>query len=399
MSFDPYSPFDPTDPSQWWRLQNLPHILVQPKTPPNPASGAVEDDGLPNDWFVPEADGFPNDWIYPDNDNAPVPAPTPSAAPVAPSPQPNPAAANPSPERLDPYHAFWAQMPASRAGAFAWHPPIFLSPEPSTWLQPPTTSPNPLGQFPTTANAPPDFGPGGFLSGPVGRMIAEQAKANDPLERLAKYSILGNIPKIIAASASSDTGLSSDFSANRRSRGGLLTPLIGGSGSESVGTSDTGNDAAALTAGTDSRLSEGPAGPAPGDQLAQAFIFGLPPSFFLAEPPVKFGPTPQGFTPLEELPPGSAGGATAGKRFPGPSPYPEGTPCVYCRQPTTNQPGRPNSLEQEHNIPRSRGGDGNEANRLPSCRTCNRQKRNLTPEEFYRWLLQRNNAKEIFTNE
>jgi hypothetical protein len=312
---------------------------------------------------------------------------------------------------------------------------------------------------------PPDFGPGGIF-GSIGRMIAEQAKASDPLERLAKNSILGGIPKIIAASASpgsasfaasrglfgslanlqpessnaqanpsyapgwrsfmspepvgysaggpympassgrnpyayppsdplnfpDSAGLSSDFAANRGTNSGLLDPLTGDPGSGLGGTSDIGNAAAALTAGTNSGLTESPGGPVPGDQLAQAFIFGLPPSFFLAEPPVKFGPTPEGFTPLEELPPGSAGGVAAGKRFPDPNPYPEGTPCTYCRQPTTNQPRRPNSLERDHIIPRGRGGDGDEGNRLPSCRTCNRQKGPRTPEEWYRSRSPRDDA-------
>jgi hypothetical protein len=85
MPFDPNSPFDPTDPAQWWRLRNLPHILVQPNAPPNPASGNAEDDGLPDDWFVPEADGFPNDWINPDNHNASAPAAAAASSPPTPS--------------------------------------------------------------------------------------------------------------------------------------------------------------------------------------------------------------------------------------------------------------------------------------------------------------------------
>jgi hypothetical protein len=198
MPFDPNSPFDSTDPSQWWRLQNLPHILIQPNAPPNAASGGTEDDGLPNDWFVPEADGFPNDWIRPDNN---APTPTPSAAAPPPSPQPNPAAANRSLEHLDPYYAFWSQMPASRAGAMAWHPPIFLSPDPSTWLPP--TPPNAFGQFPPGANAfAPDFGLGGIPGG-FGRAIAEQARANNPWAALAN-DVLGGNPKMAAPSASSD---------------------------------------------------------------------------------------------------------------------------------------------------------------------------------------------------
>jgi 5-methylcytosine-specific restriction endonuclease McrA len=95
--------------------------------------------------------------------------------------------------------------------------------------------------------------------------------------------------------------------------------------------------------------------------------------------------------PLQDLPPGSAGGDNAGKRF---SPaarrrYPEGTPCMYCGQRTTNQPGLPNSLEGEHVIPSSRGGNTDPENMGPACRTCNRQKGARTPEEWYRWLLQK----------
>jgi hypothetical protein len=100
--------------------------------------------------------------------------------------------------------------------------------------------------------------------------------------------------------------------------------------------------------------------------------------------------SPPGFTPLEQLPPGSVGGENAGKRFPpSDSGYPEGTPCAYCGQPTTNESGHPNSLEREHNIPRSQGGNSNPENKLPACRTCNRQKGAWTPREWYRWMLQK----------
>jgi hypothetical protein len=123
--------------------------------------------------------------------------------PPAPSPQPNPALANRSLEHLDPYYAFWSQMPASRAGAVAWHPPIFLSPDPSTWLPPFTTFPNPLGQFLPAANPfTPDFGLGGIPGG-FGRAIAEQARANNPWAALANDVLDGN-PKMAAASASTD---------------------------------------------------------------------------------------------------------------------------------------------------------------------------------------------------
>jgi hypothetical protein len=101
MPFDPNSAFDPTDPSQWWRLRDLSQIPVQPKAPPRPPSGNSAGDDGPDDWFVPEADGYPNDWIYPHN-NAPAAAP--STAPP-PSSQRNPAV-NRAPERFDPYHAY-----------------------------------------------------------------------------------------------------------------------------------------------------------------------------------------------------------------------------------------------------------------------------------------------------
>jgi hypothetical protein len=153
MPFHPNSPFDPADPTQWWRPGTLPSTLAQPNAPPNAPFGntaksngiddrsVLEDDGFPNDWFVPEADGYPNDWfvpeadgypndwIYPDSQSPPAPAEAPGTAPPAPSPQPNPAASNRPLARLDPLAAYWAQVPASRVGAMAWHPPIFLSPD------------------------------------------------------------------------------------------------------------------------------------------------------------------------------------------------------------------------------------------------------------------------------
>jgi hypothetical protein len=233
MLFDPNSPFDPTDPSQLWRLRNLPRTPVQPTAPPNAASGSAaesnginvpEDDGLPNDWFapeadgfpndwfVPEADGFPNDWIYPGNQNAPAPAAAPPSAPPAPSPQAN--AANPVPSnrraaRFDPYEAFWSQMPASRVGAMAWHPSIFLSADSfspqniplSAWGTSPTFS-NPLAQYLPATYAPPDLPSGGILGG-IPKMIAEQAKANDPWE-VGKGGILGGIAKLPAAQAAAN---------------------------------------------------------------------------------------------------------------------------------------------------------------------------------------------------
>jgi hypothetical protein len=231
MPFDPSSPFDPTDPWRWWQTHILPHILVQPNAPlnagpgqaSNPTSlpngslvpaGALEDDGFPNDWFVPEDDGYPNDWIYPDNHNAPAPPAAPRIAPPAPSPQPNPAASNRPPACFDPYAAFWSQIPASRAGAMAWHPPIFLSPDsfspqntPSSVRgAPPPAFANPLAQFLPATSAlsglPPGFGTGGILGG-IAKLVAEQARAND-LWALPANGILGGFAKLAAASAPSD---------------------------------------------------------------------------------------------------------------------------------------------------------------------------------------------------
>jgi len=106
-------------------------------------------DGGPDDWFVPTSDGYPDDWFVPESDGYPndwfVPA---SAAPGAAQPAHDPQlgtadptlATRPAP-RPDPIAAYWASIPASRAGAMAWHPPIFL---------------NSPGQYPLSAPAPID---------------------------------------------------------------------------------------------------------------------------------------------------------------------------------------------------------------------------------------------------
>jgi hypothetical protein len=123
---------------------------------------------------------------------------------------------------------------------------------------------------------------------------------------------------------------------------------------------------------------------------AQAFpptvIFGRPPLIVRPVPPISEIPTPEGMTPLEQLPPGSSGGPNAKEPFQGPNPYPEGTPCTYCGKPTTNRPGFPNSLERDHIIPRWRGGNNDPENEAPACRTCNRRKGPRTPPEWY-WQM------------
>jgi hypothetical protein len=90
-------------------------------------------DGGPDDWFVPASDGYPDDWFVPESDGYPddwfVPA---SAAPTAAQPAPQPGSPNPAlttrpAPRPDPLADFWSRVPASRVGAMAWHPPIFLN--------------------------------------------------------------------------------------------------------------------------------------------------------------------------------------------------------------------------------------------------------------------------------
>jgi hypothetical protein len=92
-------------------------------------------DGGPDDWFVPASDGYPDDWFVPASDGYPddwfVPASAaPGTAQSAPDPEPgtaNPTLATRPAPRPDPLAAFFSNIPASRAGAMAWHPPIFLN--------------------------------------------------------------------------------------------------------------------------------------------------------------------------------------------------------------------------------------------------------------------------------
>jgi hypothetical protein len=112
-------------------------------------------DGI-DDWFVPGATpggaDYPDDWYvptaaradtsYPDDWYVPTPAASPVTAQSVPDAQlaaANPSIRNQATPRPDPFAAYWSLIPASRAGATAWHPPIF---------------PNSLGRFPLTAPAP-----------------------------------------------------------------------------------------------------------------------------------------------------------------------------------------------------------------------------------------------------
>jgi RHS repeat-associated protein len=108
-----------------------------------------------------------------------------------------------------------------------------------------------------------------------------------------------------------------------------------------------------------------------------------------------FGPlddpilTPDGMTPLEELPPGEAGGPNAEKNFPKnlgkPGADEEMPDCTYCGGKTTREPG-PRQLNRDHIIPKSRGGTNSPENQAPSCRGCNLQKGGRTPREWYQWI-------------
>jgi hypothetical protein len=103
------------------------------------ASGGIDD------WFVP---GVPrSDTSFPDDWFVPATSATPNMGQRAPAPQPNvanPGIANPPAAPPDTFADYWSLIPASRAGAMAWQPPIFLPPDPfapenipaSKWLTP-----------------------------------------------------------------------------------------------------------------------------------------------------------------------------------------------------------------------------------------------------------------------
>ena len=121
--------------------------------------------------------------------------------------------------------------------------------------------------------------------------------------------------------------------------------------------------------------------PHEGDQIAQlppVTIFGRPPPIVTPRPPL---------TPLEELPEGSAGGPNAGKAFSRGTrdEYPEGTPCTYCKKPTTKEAPGPDQLQLDHVKPRKDGGNNSEPNRVPACRTCNLEKGGRDPKRWYDW--------------
>ena len=174
-------------------------------------SDGIDDDGLPNDWFVPANAGA----AASNNPNAPAPAAAPNPAPPAPNPQPSAVPPGPSnqpvPPRPDPFAALWALIPASRVGALAWAPPIFPSSNPFAFQNipapPPPFSLNSPRQFPSAGPSPLDDVPpaaaNGLFGSTIGRMLAARAKPYDPFEAAAN-GIWGGIAKMIAANAAPD---------------------------------------------------------------------------------------------------------------------------------------------------------------------------------------------------
>jgi hypothetical protein len=226
-------PFAPADSSQQWQARGLPRILVQPNAPANAGStNPAGSDGI-DDWFVPtpapDQDGLPDDWFVPGNagavasppgdasnpSNANVPAPAAAPNPSAPNPQSSaatPSASNQPAPRPDPFAAYWSLIPASRAGAMAWHPPIFLSPDPfshenipaSAWVTPPPIFLNSPGQPPFPGPAPLDYSLPAYG---LFRGIAKMSAASAPPDLgppSAAHGLFGGIAKWIAASAALD---------------------------------------------------------------------------------------------------------------------------------------------------------------------------------------------------
>jgi hypothetical protein len=135
MSSDPESTFLPADPAQWRQTSALPRIIVRPKQAREDGSGGPYDDpaldGI-DDWFVPTralADtSYPDDWFVP------APPATPNLGQLAAGAQADIANSGSSNLRAgpaDPLAAYWSLVPASRVGAMAWHPPIFLADSPN----------------------------------------------------------------------------------------------------------------------------------------------------------------------------------------------------------------------------------------------------------------------------
>lgn len=97
-------------------------------------------------------------------------------------------------------------------------------------------------------------------------------------------------------------------------------------------------------------------------------------------------------TPYEDLPPGSSGGAGEGRNFPrSMDPDPDDLPnCTYCGKDTVKSPNScPNRYNNDHIIPKSRGGNNSPDNQTPACQDCNLSKGNKMNDEWYRLLYER----------
>ena len=180
----------------------LPRIIVHPGSPNAPPENPAGADGV-DDWFVPTADGYPDDWFVP----APVATPGQSGL-GAQSNAAAPPVSNPPAVRPDPSAAYWSLIPASRAGAFAWHPPIFL---------------NSAGQFPPPAPAyDPPILPAGGLFGSIGRKLA--ASVNGPG---IGYGLFGNPVRLPAVSTDAPPSILGAGSNSAPSS--IYPPYLGGS--------------------------------------------------------------------------------------------------------------------------------------------------------------------------
>jgi hypothetical protein len=108
--------------------------------PPNPPFDADNPQlPFPDDWFVPtnarNVSPYPDDWFVPTGSSSPDSTPTAPNSQSAPAVPANRNAFAPPNNgsraaRPDPLAAFWSLIPASRVGAMAWHPPIFLESTP-----------------------------------------------------------------------------------------------------------------------------------------------------------------------------------------------------------------------------------------------------------------------------
>jgi hypothetical protein len=202
VDHDPFvdSPFalGPPDPVQWQGVGTVPRIVVHPKAPP---SVPAPDDGTDN-WVAPGTafDDSPDDWFVPTASALSTESGAQSAA--------NPGSSNPPGRRPDPLAAYWSLIPASRAGAMAWHPPIFLRDPPTAPASPQASPPwTGLQSVPTSGGiqggwaqlGSPNTDPGGTFP-PVPPQQSTYGQAVPPLGRrpLADYStgeILGDAAK------------------------------------------------------------------------------------------------------------------------------------------------------------------------------------------------------------